>query len=136
MKRVASFFCLVNFLLIAVGCDSAKDRTYDVSGTVNLDKKPLQEGQIKFADSSGQVPAVITITDGKYKGKARAGSYNVEICAFRPSQKVIPKGPGMDKEERQQENYLPERFNTKSQLKMAEVTPSGPNNFDFEVESK
>jgi hypothetical protein len=137
MKRAAFFLCPVGILLVAVGCgDSAKDQTYDLSGMVNLDKKPLEEGQITFLDSSGRPPASMTITEGKYQGKAHAGNYRVEIRAYRLSEKALAPGPGVSKYERPKENYLPERFNTKSEFKKAEVKPEGPNQFDYEVESK
>jgi hypothetical protein len=137
MKQAGAFLCLHSILLVAVGCgDSRKDIAYDVGGTVNLDKKPLMEGDITLSDSNGHPPTSITITDGKYQGRARAGNYRVEIRAYRFSEKAFGPGPGVSKDERPKENYLPERFNTKSELPKAEVTSAGPNKFNFEVESK
>jgi hypothetical protein len=137
MKQAGSFLFLLITLLVGVGCgDSRNNIAYDVGGTVNLDKKPLKDGDITFSDSSGHPPTSITITDGKYQGKARAGNYRVEIRAYRFSEKAVGPGPGVSKDERPKENYLPERFNRKTELPKAEVTLAGPNKFDFEVESK
>jgi hypothetical protein len=136
MKQAGGVLCLVSILLVVVGCGSDKDPAFDVSGTVNLDKKPLKEGQITFVDTSGRVPASMTINEGKYQGKARAGNYRVEIHAYHLSEKALAPGPGVSKDERPKENYLPVRFNTESKLKEAEVKPEGPNQFDYEVQSK
>jgi hypothetical protein len=135
MKHAFLLLCVIGISLAALGCcGPAKDRTYDVKGTVNVDKTPLKDGQITLDDSTGGVPASMKIINGNYEGKARAGTHKVAIQAFKEGEKA--EGPGAGKDERQRVNYLPERFHTKSELPKAEVTAAGSNKFDYEVESK
>jgi hypothetical protein len=133
MKRMSLVLCLLSPPVVLLGC-KAEETTYEVSGTVTLDKKPLKEGEIAYVDKKGSVPVTMTITEGSYKGKARPGEYRVEIRAYKVGKKLEP-GPGVGKGEHARENYLPERFNTKSQLK-TEVKAEGANQAKFEVTSQ
>jgi hypothetical protein len=136
MKRAGAFLFLISIILLAVACSPIKDRTCDVSGTVNLDKKPLTEGDITFLDTSGRVPISMKIQNGSYHGKAHAGEFRVEIRAYRVSEKAQAPGPGIDNSVRPKENYIPQRFNTASELKEVHITPQGRNQFDYDIESK
>lgn len=102
---------------------------YKVTGTVMLDGRPLESGHIAFRGSD-QPPIGGPITNGAYECQAFAGSMVVEIRAFREINSTMPPIPGMPPPEPQQENYLPAKYNTASTLQ-ADVTPTGPNTFDF-----
>ena len=128
MARFFFFLCLLPLLF--VGC-SNKPKMVSVSGKVTLDGKPLPEGEIIFA-SPGLVPETLPIKDGKYEGKVQVGNKRVEIAAYRdgPRQFMGTQDMGPSRE-----NYIPARYNVNSTLK-AEVSDSGPKEFDFAVTSR
>jgi hypothetical protein len=77
---------------------------------------------------------VLSITDGKYEGKATLGKNRVRITSTK---KVIPSekgfgGPGSDKESEQ--NALPDRYNNKSEIDRE--VEAGENSFNFELQSR
>jgi hypothetical protein len=115
-----------------VGCSGSAAKPVTVSGTVELDGKPMPEGTITLAGEGGTVPATIDIKDGKFEGKATPGKKRVEIRAFRlgkstkMGEEVIEAGP---------ENYLPAAYNTQSKI-TADVSDAGISPDKFEVKSK
>ncbi len=139
----ASVVCLV---LCGCGGGKAEAKKYPVSGTVNLDGKPLPDGMIFFKTPDVGAIDPIPIKDGQFQGQAQAGKRRVEIAAYREGKTPTmyaksppPAGPdgkpipGMDATQR--ENYLPARYNTLSKLS-EEVKPEGPNQFKFDLQSK
>jgi len=129
---------VTSFLLLAIilsGCGPKVPVPVPVHGKVTLDGKPLAEGQIVFI-TPGQVPEFIDIRDGTYDGRAKWGPRRVEVAAYRPYQipADIPKSMHALMEGGK-ENYLPDRYHTKSTL-TAEILADGPNEFNFELSSK
>ncbi len=132
---MARWFCLCILLtasLLPLGCSSKGDDTVGVSGTVNLDSKPLSEGTITFAGDPGTVPAVLTVKNGSFEGQVKPGKKKVQIMAYKAT-KAPPTATETTDEFK--ENYIPARFNTESKL-TAEVTASGLSPNKFDVESK
>jgi hypothetical protein len=115
--------------LFAPGCNSGP-RSYPVSGTVMLDGKPLDDGNIYFLPLDPNVSADAgKIQAGQFHFEAREGKMRVEIRASREVPgKRSPMG-NIRKEE-----YIPARYNRDSTL-AAEVRPSGENVFRFELNS-
>ena len=143
MRRVTlNLFRL--FLLLGATCAVAltgcggHDRE-PVHGTVTIDGQPLAEGQIVFTPKPGTASptAGAMIKDGSYKvsttNEKFVGAFRVEITASRPDGRTV-KGPRGETIEGMS-NYIPARFNTASELS-AEVTASGPNQFNFPLQSK
>ncbi len=143
MRRVTFSFLSMFLLLGAIcaaaftGCGGhARD---PVHGTVTIDGQPLADGQIVFTPKPGTASptAGATIKDGSYKvnttNEKFLGAFRVEITASRPTGRQVkgPRGESSD----EMANYIPARFNTASELS-AEVTASGPNQFDFALQSK
>ncbi|MCA9114249.1 MAG: hypothetical protein KDA79_04135 [Planctomycetaceae bacterium] len=119
-----------------LGC-SAEERTnepkgWPVSGTVNLDGKPLASGRIHFIDKDTTPPreAVLDITGGTYSGEVSAGPKRVEIRAFRDDVTASAGGAPTDEDPQ----YLPKKYNDDSQ-ETAEVKTEGPNEFSFDLTS-
>ena len=77
------------------GCGPAEVPSGTVSGTVNLDDKPLESGEITFFSSSG-ASASGPIKDGQFslEGSLPVGEYNVSIG---PAQLTEAPGEGGDK---------------------------------------
>jgi hypothetical protein len=103
--------------------------TYPVRGSVTLDSKPLADGVIAFMSPETGDLQDLKIKDGKYEGPVRPGKRRVEIRAYRPR-----KGPPKPLEP-PPHNYLPNRYNSETTLS-ADVSPEGPNKFDFELRSQ
>jgi len=126
---------LIPFLILFAGCGPKEPIPVAVSGTVNLDGKPLVEGKISFI-TSGKVPEILDIANGRYEGKVLTGERRVEIAAYRPYQipPEVPKSmhPLM---EGGKENYLLEKYHRESIL-TASVQPTGANEFVFNLVSK
>jgi hypothetical protein len=134
---VLRFFSLT--LVVAAiaisGCDSGHKplEITEVSGTVNLDGKPLPEGEVMLVNSAGEPPDVLPVINGEFSGPARMGPMRVEIRAYRPGK--TPTTPIPAESQVGPENYLPARFNSTTTL-TAEVTDGGLKPARFDVQSK
>ncbi len=128
MARKLLLGCALCVLVCFAGCSgSSGPPPVAVSGTVELDGKPLNDGSISLFPESGGAPAVLPVKDGKFEGQATPGKKKVELRAFRMGQ---PTKMGNEVIEATKENYLAAKWNTNSKL-TAEVTASGisPNKF-------
>jgi hypothetical protein len=135
MKKCLSICAFLTVLLVGFGCDksAASQKRAKVSGTVNLEGKPLLTGNITFDTKNGEAPASFNIVDGKFEGMAPVGKNFVSITSFRKTsmkEKMKMDGPGYDQPI--DENILPARYSTDSKLEK-EVTEKGPNDFTFDL---
>lgn len=129
------FVLLLILTSLLPGCGTSGPYPVPVNGVVTLDGQPLSEGVISFI-SLGEVPEQVAVKHGTFSGKATWGKRRVEIAAYRPYQippEIPPSMHALMKDGK--ENYLPEIYHTKSQL-TAEITPTGINEFKFELSSK
>ena len=125
MRHCSCALWLVVIVLPAVGCGKS---TYEVSGNVTCDGQPLKEGDILFVPENPKLgPDAGKIVDGHYQFQAQPGKMRVQITANR----IIPGKVGMMGEP-VTGNYLPERYNEKTELR-AEVGKDSPNHFDFDL---
>lgn len=127
-------YCGVAICLGALlaGCGPSGPETYEVSGEVTFDGQPVAEGQIVFRSAEGSSASWAgAIKDGRYALAATAGKKRVEITATRQVQTAqdSPSGQGAFTFE----SYIPAKYNSQSELTV-EVTPEGPNEFDFSLE--
>src|SRR5262249_7497893 len=116
--------------LATPGCGDAGPKTYPVSGTVSLDGRPLQEGDIYFSPLDPNVSAdADKIKDGQFAFRTKAGKKRVEVRASRviPGKQTPMGGPV-------RVEFLPPRYNSQSTL-TAEVLANGENRFAFSLES-
>lgn len=119
------------------GCGGPANGRLGISGRVDLDGVPLDQGVITFADVDGRLPSSgamiaageFSIPDGK---GLRPGNYKVAVDSADedsvggtagPYTMVIPK------------SKIPPRYNTETNL-TAEVLADGDNYFIFELTSK
>ncbi len=119
-----------------LGCSG--DNRSEVSGTVKLNGKPIEEGAINFIPIEGNkgAGAGATITDGKYhiprSSGVAAGKNRVELRAFKNTGRKVqdPTGPpGAMTTERVM--AFPPQFNDQSTL-VREVR-SGSDTIDFDI---
>ena len=136
--RLPQLLSLPLLAVVSAGCGD-NDGRLSISGTVKLDGKLLPEGSIEFLPvaGTGGPTAGGTIEEGKYRIAAGrglfAGRFRVNITANRKTgQQRMDRYRGVKYDV--QEQYLPARYNRKSQLE-AEVTDQGPNVFAFELTS-
>jgi hypothetical protein len=128
---------LAVLMALLVGCGSKKDLK-PVSGTVKIKGVPLASGMIQFlptADSTATTQTAAGILEGKYDLPAsqglEPGKYQVRI-----SSRGAPKG---QKGRRPPETTRTGKRKQSSQGVNAEtplaceVTPDGPNTFDFDL---
>jgi hypothetical protein len=125
-----SVLILAGLVVCAAGCTKVEP-VAEVRGKVTLDDKPLAEGEVYFL-TPGLPPEILPIQDGAFAGKLKLGQRRVEIYAYRPGE-VSPTATIAP--EPSKENYIPARFNANSTLQ-AEVRESGPNEFEFRVQSE
>ena len=115
---------------VALGCGEAGPKTYPVAGTVTLDGKPLEEGDVYFYPTDPNISAGAgKIKAGQFAFRAKAGNKRVEIRASHmiPGKKTPMGGPV-------REEFLAPRYNNETTL-TAEVLAQGDNCFQFPLTS-
>ena len=101
-----------------------------VNGEVRFDDTAISSGFIQFEPHDSKLPPESApITAGRYSGIFRIGPSRVLISASRPSTKINP-----DTGEPIEESFIPERYNTKTELS-ADVVAERTNTFDFRLQS-
>lgn len=128
---------------MAAGCSGeAGPKKAKVSGTVNYDGKPLDEGTIEFTATDGSNAAQGKIAAGKYEIPEEAGpvvgkQYKVSFVSLKKSGKarksLMPGSLGNDEEE--SVNIIPAQYQGSATTLTADVTDDeAKNKFDFTLE--
>jgi hypothetical protein len=128
MARWFLLCCVLGTFCFLSGC--SRDPQVTVSGTVEIDGKPLPDGNITLVGEPGVPPVVLAVKDGKFEGRATPGKKRVEIQGLRPGKLKMA-----DKTYEVSDNYLPARFNVHSTI-TAEVGADGIHPAKFEVSVK
>lgn len=129
-----------NALLLALfafvaGCGPSGPTFAIVKGKVELDGKPLASGKVAFTQQ-GIPQDLLDVNDGVFEGKAKVGKAKVEILSFRPGKIPDMYKDAKDKEKYQfLENIIPAAYNSESKI-TADITASGPNEFQFSAKTK
>jgi hypothetical protein len=148
-KRRFTSLLVVAAFGVAAGCSGATDDfpREPVSGTVTLDGQPLANGTITFSptgashDGEGMGGGGDTIKNGKFSlGRdvgLLPGTYNVAIYASdKPSERTKPAQAAGGKPAELAKELIPEKYNSKSELK-AEIKKGGGNgSLKFDLQSK
>jgi hypothetical protein len=134
LARINAFLLVLACL---AGCDDGPLRL-PVTGTVQLDGKPLAMGSLLMTPLKSGPVAGCDIKDGRFEmPKDRGpgpGEYRVEITAYRPTgRKVFDSDLNASTETL--EPIVPARYNTSSEL-TATVSAEEPNEFAFDLKSK
>lgn len=106
-----------------------------VSGMITFDGKPIPDGFVSFVSPIEGRFETFPIKDGRFSGKAGLGQRTVEIIAIRDVPPAAAGGGDKGPPQAVRENYLPAKYSTASTL-TADVTESGANVFDFDLESR
>ena len=130
-RLVRAFAALTLLALLTGGCGTSKPV---MEGTVTLDGVPIEKGVIVLMppDGKGQT-AGCGITAGSYRMQASPGTKQVSIIAERKDGKMPdPMSPGSGAVIDRYVDYVPERYNKKSELTVT-IKP-GLNKHDFKLE--
>ena len=121
---------MASFIALTAGCGPSGPKTYQVSGKVTCDGKPIKQGSIVFRPLDKDLsPEGGSIKDGLFEAKAKAGKNRVEIMALDigPNTQYVGGNPIAT-------NFIPARYNEQSELE--EDINSGNREFEFDVQSK
>ncbi len=126
---------VVSLSFLACGCPPAAkvEKSVQVSGKVNLDGKPLEEGDITFVGSPGSVPDTLQVRGGTFEGQAKVGKKKVEIRAYKKEKPPPSSTAGVTE---MQVNFIPSRFNTETTLSTDVGENGGLSPDTFDVKSK
>jgi hypothetical protein len=130
IARGGAWIGLVICAVGLVGCNRTAAR-YPVSGAVSWNGEPIQEGDIIFEpEDANQLPEAGKVVNGRYEIKVTAGRKKVRLYASREKPTASKAmGPG------ERESIIPPDYNARSSV-TADVTPTGPNRFDFHLPTK
>ncbi len=125
-------FSLAVLLVSACGCGSGAPPlppTYKVSGTVTYKGEPIKKGSILMQGqddiAEGRPPATADIVDGSYSLKIYEGEKTVQISSKVENGSPDATGVTPMKE------LIPEKYNTKSDLKTTVSEGENTANFDL-----
>lgn len=133
MRGVARAGLICGMIALA-GCSSGPKPPPEtiVAGTVQVDGKPLDDGDITFV-LEGQPPKVLPVKDGKFEGKATVGENSVQIRGYKKGEPIMMDGKPFG--DPVKVNYVAEQYNDKSELK-SKIASGGQKDLKFEVASK
>ena len=140
--RAASVTVVLYLIGTMAGCGPAAGGRQEISGTIKLGGKALDNGTIDFTPlaEDGRTREGATIIDGKYRiervhGLA-PGKYRVVITAGdgRTPAATPDAAPGPTGANIVSKDRVPPEFNANSKVEV-EVTTKGPNVFDFDIPS-
>lgn len=138
--RLLTLLLGLSFSLTGCGSTESGPERVIVSGKVTFNGEPVPQGEIWFLPAAGrQAPqAGAIITEGLYrvenKGGVPIGSCLVKITADRPEIKVKIVADG-GPEEIPTMQYLPVRYNEKTELTAEIESRSEPIQIDFDLEN-
>jgi hypothetical protein len=133
MKRFACTFLFASTICLLAGCGgggpSAPPPVAKVKGTVNLDGKPMPNGEIRFSVGA-QAPRNLEVKDGAFSGEVYTGKNTVEVV----QEKDAPNP--MDPKLTMKVNMVDPKFVGPGSPLSADVPASGASDLKFDVTSK
>jgi hypothetical protein len=133
MKRLIGVCLIVALQWCVVGCDGdKKTKAPDlakVSGTVNLDGKAMEGGEVRFS-VPGQPPKSIEIKNGTFSGEVFIGKNSVEVVWDVDG----PPNP-MDPTQKLKVNKVATTFSGPNTTLSADITKEGKSDLKFDVTS-
>jgi len=132
--KLAAALLVIPFLatLSASGCSKpGRPGYHTVTGRVTFDGQPLANGFVQFVPVDSKTsPESGRIANGLYRLESKAGKVSVHILSTRLTGKMDPvMGTAIE------EMFIPERYNSKSELK-ADVVADKANSIDFNLVSQ
>lgn len=131
MKRIG-YLLLCGLALVVVGCQDegpSSPSLAQVSGTVTLDGKPMEGGEVRFL-LPGYPPQAYAVQSGAISGQAFVGQNQVEVVW----EKDGPPNP-MNPETFIKVNVVSPQFSGPNTPFKVDVGPDGASDLKFEVTS-
>ena len=116
-------------LVAAVGCRPAGPTLVEVTGTVVLDGSPMPDGDVAFDGADGSPPVHAAVIDGRFTLRVVPGEKRVLVNRYQAIGEKNYLG------EIPQQSILPERYNTRSELR-AIITKDGSRTLELNVTSR
>ncbi|MFM7072263.1 MAG: hypothetical protein ACKO38_10780 [Planctomycetota bacterium] len=135
MSRVFSALGVVVLGLVLVGCGPSEPKgpkMVAVKGTVSLDGKPMDSGEVIFTAPGNAAAASFEVKGGAFSGQAAIGDNKVAVMSYKQGEAVEMGGQKFGGEK---VNFIPAQFNHQTTLS-AKVADGGANEFKFEVTSQ
>jgi len=144
MTQNAFALTALTMALLACGCTGRGPGWVAVQGQVSYQGEPMEQAEIRFLPVAGTEAPVraAMVREGRYKASGRGalavGTYRVEITAYRggspAGSPAIDPHFDRDSDVKPRVQFLPEKFNTKSELEPLEV-PAGSRSItrDFDL---
>lgn len=131
MTRPQSLAAVFGLLALLAGCRDSGPPLLAVSGTVEFDGVPLEDGQLTFRPvDPGLAPRAAAIRQGRYEVRLPAGRMIVEAHAAGTARAAETEDMGRGLEER-----VPDRYRGPDSVLRIEVTEAGENRFPLVLES-
>lgn len=123
-------------MMLLAGCRDPRDpNACWVSGKVTFDGSSLVDADLSFTPTDERLGVVACkVVQGGFKMRVPPGEHVVRILAHREVPRKQPQQPGMPPGDTDLVQYLPDRYNKTTQLKV-EVKKSG-DAFAFDLDSK
>lgn len=144
MKSALVGFCFACLALAITSCGPGGPKKMKAWGNVTFNGVPIDKGTITFLPIPDGTQGTATggeIMDGNYEIAAATGpivglTYKVEIKAMRKTGKIPnpfnAEAPPLDK----YEDFVPEKYNFKSGLKVTIGPTDADNKHDFHLKSE
>lgn len=126
---------------VSLGCGGSlpdEPERVTVSGAVTYDGQPVADGEVRFVPTKGtEAPSSSAMISGgaykaEFKGGVPVGIHRVEIRGYRPKAGgAAEETPGVAAGETLKEQYLPAKYNAKSELELTVESGSAPITKDF-----
>lgn len=122
-------------ILGSVGCRRAAQYgpLADVSGTVTVDGKPLDDGTVAFVTPATGDVQVFPVRDGRFAGRTRVGDRRVEFRRYVAA-KAEASGFELPGPSPFPANTLPDHLNSMSTITVT-VAAEGRNEFTFDLDT-
>ncbi|TWT74314.1 hypothetical protein CA85_12010 [Allorhodopirellula solitaria] len=122
------------------GCsEPASPPTFAVSGHVSLNRKPLNEGVIRFISPERSGDVTTTIQNGEYHfdqpSGPTAGDFDVVVTPVTPDLSDAQKAIEAGERDPLQVRAVPAKYQSPGELR-ATVAPDQENQFDFELRGR
>lgn len=132
--RLAWFAALLVALFFLGGCGN---NVQDVSGTIQVDGKPAEEGTIVFVPADGKTQTASgLIKGGSYSAKVPLGQMKVAISV----PKVVGKKKSYDTPDSPErpitEESLPAKYSNRDKTELQFEVKSGQNKKDWELKTQ
>lgn len=124
--------------MMLIGCGQSRVERTHLTGQVTFDGQPISKGRILFIPDNGPTWGA-EIREGTYSTEGTkgvpTGDLRVEIEAYRTPASYQPSNTDAP-EDAPQEQYVPAKFNTQSELRMTIEPGSGKVEKDFQLNSQ